>query len=90
MPEIEDVEAQKVLKKDHPVSQGTWTGEMIPKDDDFEMHGEGVRTWDDGAVFEGEMIYGVADGKGKITSVEGNVYVGDFCHDQYNGVGTLT
>jgi len=42
------------------------------------QHGNGVLTWKDGSVFDGDWRNGSAEGKGKFSHPNGDVYKGDF------------
>ena len=44
-------------------------------------HGNGVRTWDNGDVYDGEFRHGMAAGQGKITYANGQIYEGAFHND---------
>jgi hypothetical protein len=54
------------------------------------MHGKGVRTWPNGARFEGNFLDGMAHGKGKFNFPNGDCYDGDFRNDLANGYGAFT
>jgi len=60
-----------------------------PGGDYLVEHGDGVRTWNNGDVYDGEFRHGMAAGQGKITYANGDTYEGAFDNDSYNGYGTF-
>ena len=46
--------------------KGTWRGNL--------KEGHGVQKWPDGSVYEGDWIKNEANGKGKFTYANGDVY----------------
>ena len=61
-----------------------------PCDDDFNPHGKGIFTFDDGTVYFGEFNKGKKSGVGKINYADGSVYEGDFADDVPHGRGKYT
>jgi hypothetical protein len=44
----------------------------------------------DGSVYEGDVVNGKPQGKGKFKYADGDVYEGDIANDKYNGNGVYT
>jgi len=55
----------------------------------FIMHGQGVRRWNNGDVYDGEFKDGLASGEGMFVHSNGDKYTGAFDNDAYNGIGTF-
>ena len=53
-------------------------------------HGEGKITYEEGDVYEGELVDGKRSGKGKMTYKNGNIYEGEWAEDVRHGHGSLT
>jgi serine/threonine protein kinase len=51
---------------------------------------KGEIKFDDGSVYEGDLVNGKANGTGKQTYADGNIYEGDFIDGQRNGKGRYT
>ena len=47
-------------------------------------------TYEDGTIYEGEILDGIPEGLGKITHPDGSTYIGEFKDGRYHGFGTLT
>jgi hypothetical protein len=61
-----------------------------PCDDDFNPHGIGRFTFNDGTVYFGEFNKNRKSGFGKINYADGSVYEGDFADDVPHGRGKYT
>jgi hypothetical protein len=54
-------------------------------------HGKGKSTYpDSGLVYEGDFVGGKAQGRGKITFLNGDVYEGEFYNDKLHGRGKMS
>lgn len=70
-----------------PARGATYVG---PCDDDFNPHGIGRFTFNDGTVYFGEFNKNRKSGFGKINYADGSVYEGDFADDVPHGRGKYT
>jgi hypothetical protein len=52
-------------------------------------HGKGTMRWKDGACYDGEWKQGIAQGQGKFTSANGDIYTGKFVANNASGHGTM-
>jgi len=52
-------------------------------------HGQGILTYKNGSVYEGEWYSGMKCGKGKMTYSSGNYYEGEWDNNKRNGMGTM-
>ncbi len=50
-------------------------------------HGYGVQYWPDGAHYEGQWQFNIAEGHGTFWHAEGDIYTGEFKNDMANGYG---
>ena len=73
-------------------------GEMMMKNkfkyngefDDDLPNGEGIlENYEDNSIYEGEINYGVKEGKGKIKFSDGTIYEGNFKNDEFYGYGKI-
>ena len=53
------------------------------------MHGSGKMTYDNGAVYLGELAYDLLDGDGEYTFPDKTVYLGQFKEGLQHGYGCL-
>jgi hypothetical protein len=51
---------------------------------------KGRLTYNDGSVYEGDIVNGKPHGKGKLTYVYGGVYEGDWFDGEQTGIGKMT
>ena len=49
-----------------------------------------MEVWDNGDVFEGYIVNGEKNGRGRMIYEDGTVYVGTWKNDKYHGYGTET
>jgi len=58
--------------------------------DDGRIHRERRKQYPNGDVYEGELVEGRRDGKGKLTTTKGKIYSGHFYQGLFHGHGELT
>ena len=51
---------------------------------------KGKLTYNDGSVYEGDLVNGKPHGKGKLTYIYGSVYEGDWVDGEQTGLGKMT
>ena len=74
----------EIINKEFP---GTYTGKWYNNNN--KPYGEGIMTFSDGEIYEGEWKDGKIDGKGTYNFSNGNVYKGEFKDNGINGQGTF-
>ena len=58
-------------------------------DDDLPC-GKGIlENYEDNSIYEGEIVFGIKEGKGKIKFNDGTLYEGDFKNDEFDGFGKI-
>ena len=85
-----DEEAQgsnTVFAKSLNYNGATYTGYV---NESRQPDGQGVMTYSDGKVYDGNWVNGVRQGQGRMTYAEGEVYDGEWLNGKRNGKGVYT
>jgi hypothetical protein len=53
-------------------------------------HGYGKKTFNDGSMYEGDMVSGRLEGYGTHVKLDGNTYQGQFKDNKFDGHGKVT
>jgi uncharacterized protein (TIGR02145 family) len=91
----------KLVDSKGNISKGHWeTGKLVsPKQNipsninepkNIQTNQNQKRILDDGSIYEGELVNGIMEGKGKYLFKDGTLYVGDFKNNQLEGYGKFT
>ena len=75
--------------ENHPTDHGFYTGQTKDKTSKV-PHGQGILTYEDGAVYEGKWKDGKKHGEGILTCQSGEKYKGKWKDDKMDGEGILT
>jgi len=65
------------------MENGVYEGDVV----NYEPHGKGKKTFDDGSAYEGEWENGLPNGKGIYLFSCGHIYKGDFINGEMTGKG---
>jgi hypothetical protein len=80
---------QDIPGRDFAVGNSRYVGKFVWDVDAKAWSGSGTIRWENGEVFEGNLVRGVRQGNGKYTWPSGQWYSGDWIDDEAAGVGVI-